>query len=225
MIHEAILGVHSFYMNQSYKLPKQQSEAWYRIKLWGFLTNFIDAGGKLEYQPGETTCRATMLRMNLVRDLETRHQQGPRVDGMITSSITQMEMCAIEAGKVDEGTTGTKVLHDCRKLAKTMKDMFDLICNRCPADCRRQLATFGILLSGANISFVSLRYVDGRYYRLHVESSISFPPTWDDEGIVSPTIITLMTKLVHFKQRVEQMAKDVAVWVQVWQESDDPQDE
>ncbi|KAK3809981.1 MAG: hypothetical protein J3Q66DRAFT_391182 [Benniella sp.] len=34
MIYDAILGVHSFYMNQGYKLPKQQSEAWYRMKLW-----------------------------------------------------------------------------------------------------------------------------------------------------------------------------------------------
>ncbi|KAF9406835.1 hypothetical protein BGZ76_006257, partial [Entomortierella beljakovae] len=57
---------------------------------------------------------------NVDRDLESKYRQVRKLDGVIICLTSQDELCAIEAGKWDSGTTGTKALQDRRKLAKIL---------------------------------------------------------------------------------------------------------
>ncbi|KAF9415424.1 hypothetical protein BGZ76_004799 [Entomortierella beljakovae] len=150
-LFHAMLDITTVYRNSGNKLPLARLEIWYRTKVWGFLANLIDAGGILEFGPGDVMCTASSTMNNVERDLESKYRQGGKLDSVIICSTTRLELCAIEAGRWDSGATGTKVLQDRRKLAKVLKDMFEVICNRSqrPDDVRMELRTYALLISGA----------------------------------------------------------------------------
>ncbi|KAF9424461.1 hypothetical protein BGZ76_003519 [Entomortierella beljakovae] len=218
-LYQLVHSIYTVYEAYNFKLPEGQLEAWYRTKIWGFLANFFDFGGKLELQP-EFTSRASTTRRNIDRNFPDKQQQGKRVDASIICNTTRLELCAIEAGKVDIGPTGTKIMTDGRKLGKIMKDMFDAVCSKCPDDIKHELVIFGMLFSGSRITFLSFQFLGGRFFRINIESSVFFPPTWDNEGIMSTTIISLITKLYCFKERLEEMSKNVAQWSQIHEDSE-----
>ncbi|KAF9299825.1 hypothetical protein BGZ74_008600 [Mortierella antarctica] len=216
-VYQAILDLATVYRSHQYRLPQGKKESWYTTKVWGFLWKIIDAGGVLEYEPGETTSAASSLRKNSERDLESKQSQGRKIDGIVSCSATNLEICAVEAGKLDQGQSGTKILQDSVKMAKVMKDMFDAIHTRSNGseDVKRELRTYGLLISGTRIDFVSFRHLEGRFYRMQTEDSVTLPPVWDEHGVSSKTIVALVYKLMLFKSRVERMAHKIALWVQV----------
>ncbi|KAF9435749.1 hypothetical protein BGZ76_005612, partial [Entomortierella beljakovae] len=80
-------------------------------QIWGFLPVFFGSGGILEFQP-EFTSTASTIRKNIDRKFPGKQISGKRVDASIICSATRLELCAIEAGKIDIGPTGTKILTD-----------------------------------------------------------------------------------------------------------------
>ncbi|KAF9324542.1 hypothetical protein BG006_000437 [Podila minutissima] len=217
VVYQAILDLATVYRSHHYRLPQGKKESWYTTKVWGFLWKIIDGGGVLEYEPGETTSAASSLRKNSERDLESKQSQGRKIDGIVSCSATNLEICAVEAGKLDQGQSGTKILQDSVKMAKVMKDMFDAIHTRSNGseDVKRELRTYGLLISGTRIDIVSFRHLEGRFYRMQTEDSVTLPPVWDEHGVSSKTIVALVYKLMLFKSRVERMAHKIALWVQV----------
>ncbi|KAF9381520.1 hypothetical protein BGX21_002084 [Mortierella sp. AD011] len=119
-------------------------------------------------------------------------------------------------GKIDRGPNGTKILKDSRKLSKILKDMYDIIYCHCERkeEVQKELRVYGLLISGLRMDFVSLRYVRGRYHWMEMEQNILFPPVWDDGGVVSPTITAVLSRLIAFKGRIEQMSEKVTRWTQ-----------
>ncbi|KAG0325571.1 hypothetical protein BGZ99_000454 [Dissophora globulifera] len=217
-LHQAMLDLASVYRNYRYRLPPNKPEAWYRTKIWGFLWKVIDANGILEIDLGEVTSSASSLRKNGERVLETKQFQGRKIDGIVTCCVTNLEICAMEAGKTDQGTNGTKVLQDSVKMAKVLKDMFDAICSQCsaqPESIRRDLRVYGILVSGLRMDFVSFRYLEGRFFRMQTEDTIHLPSAWDDDGIATGTIIASVSKIISFTERMERMSAKITRWTQV----------
>ncbi|KAK3828270.1 MAG: hypothetical protein J3Q66DRAFT_322262 [Benniella sp.] len=207
-LHLTMLTLSTLYRKFDNKLPETQSESWYTNKLWSPLFDLLDSESDwLRLDTGEITSDASSLRKNRDRDLETRHAPGRKIDGIIVCKKSRHELGAIEAGKTDEGASGTKVLKDGRKIAKLLKDMFDNICTTCPrsTDIRKRLRVYGLLVSGPRLEFVSLRYVDGRYYHLKSMKTMTVPALWDESGILA--MLILVKEMLLFKTRLEETAK------------------
>ncbi|KAF9348754.1 hypothetical protein BGX26_012863 [Mortierella sp. AD094] len=208
-LHLSILGFSRLYREYNNELPKYQSEAWYVKRIWDDLINNLVIYGSdwLEFDPGEICSGASSLRQNENRNLETRHACGSKVNGLITCKKSKYEISAIEVGDIDEGSTGTMALKDARKLAKLLKDMFEAICSHCKSeiDIRGELRVYGIIISGLRIQFLSLRYVQVRYYHLKRERTMVVPSNWDENGIRS--ILKLVSMMLLFRERMEAMSK------------------
>lgn len=207
-LHLTMLTLSTLFRKFDNKLPETQSESWHTNKLWSSLFDLLDGESDwLRLDTGEICSEASSLRKNRDRDLETRHAPGRKIDGIIVCKKTRHELGAIEAGKTDEGASGTKVLKDGRKITKLLKDMFDNICTTCPrsTDIRKRLRVYGLLVSGPRLEFVSLRYVDGRYYHLKSMKTMTVPTLWDESGIL--TMLILVKEMLLFKTRLEETAK------------------
>ncbi|KAF9347171.1 hypothetical protein BGX26_001326, partial [Mortierella sp. AD094] len=209
-LHLTMSRFSSLYKHNSNKLPECRLESWFAVKVWDILMELLVTDSEwLDHGPGEISSSASSLRKNKDRSLETRHAPGRKVDGIITCKKFDFncEIGAIEIGKTDDGPTGTKVLKDGRKISKILKDMFDLICVKCknPTVFRSELRVYGLLISGLRVEFLSLRYLEGRYYHLVREETLTVPSSWNDSGIRS--ILILITKMLVFRDRIESMAK------------------
>jgi hypothetical protein len=70
-----------------------------------------------------------------------------------------------------------------------MKDMVDAICNMCANSDIKQhsIQVQELLISGQRVEFLSMKYLQGRYYRLTREQTLTIPTTLDGTSIrVSP---------------------------------------
>ncbi|KAF8951868.1 hypothetical protein BGZ46_003760 [Entomortierella lignicola] len=209
-LYSTMLRLSILYEDCNNALSESQSESWYIKKVWFTLFDSIVSGNTwLDFQPGEVNSSASSSRRNSDRDLGTRFACGGKIDGLFTCKKKKFEMGAVEIGPKDQGATGTKVLKDSRKLAKLLKDMFDHICSIClnPGNIRTQLRVYGFLISGLRVEFVSLKYVDGRFYCLTRERTHSIPTTWDNLSVMS--ILVLVKEFLVFRERMESMAKIV----------------
>ncbi|KAG0212483.1 hypothetical protein BGX28_006250 [Mortierella sp. GBA30] len=208
VVYRAILCLSSLYEDHKNQLPDSKSESWYITEVWAIFMKLLVGGNDLlKYEPGEVCSSASSLRKNNKRQLDTRHSVGRKIDGLVICSQTVYEIGAVEMGKVDEGSTGTKVLKDGIKLAKVLKDMFDIICDQCytTSAIKDKLEVYGILVSGLRVEFVSLRYMRGRFYRLTREHTISIPMTWTERSIRKTLVV--VTKFLQLRKRMETMAK------------------
>ncbi|KAF9944043.1 hypothetical protein BGZ70_005106, partial [Mortierella alpina] len=207
-LYLAMLRLSSLYEEYGLSLPDTHSESWYTTNVWGTFLDLLAAGSEwLEYKPGEVCSTASSLRRNSDRDLESRHAQGRKIDGLIFCKKTQCEVGAVEVGKVDGGATGTKVLKDGRKMAKLLKDMADTICSRMPhkSEARRDFRVFGLLISGLRAQFVTLRYLDGRFCQLQRGRTVALPLTWDEHSIRS--VLVVINEMLLLRGRMEAMAE------------------
>ncbi|KAG0220940.1 hypothetical protein BGW42_008531, partial [Actinomortierella wolfii] len=127
IIHHCLQHLYLIYRKENFVLPLAQTESWYVNRLWSIIGIIFDSDAELSYQPGETISHASTLRKNKGRSFDQRQLVGRRTDGLIIASDTRLEVCVLEAAKKDVGSTSTKALNDTRKLAKSMKDMHDLI--------------------------------------------------------------------------------------------------
>ncbi|KAF9178284.1 hypothetical protein BGZ50_007843 [Haplosporangium sp. Z 11] len=212
-LYRTILCLSCLYEGHGNKLSKSKSESWYATKVWSIFFELLVWGSEwLEFEPGEVYSSASSQRKNKDRELDTRHALGRKIDGLITCGEGQYEIGAVEIGKTDEGTTGTKVLSDGRKLAKLLKDMFDTIGSQClwAGEIKGKLQVYGLLVSGLRVEFVTLRYLEGRFYRLTREHTISIPLKWTEKSI--RRILVVVTEFLLFKNRMETMAKLVEDW-------------
>ncbi|KAF9165745.1 Cysteine protease atg4 [Actinomortierella ambigua] len=83
----------------------------------------------LLYRLAEVHSQASTLRKNghcKAEGIETQ-AVGQKVDGLIVSSSTMLELCVIKAANKDVGQNGTKALSDTRKIANELKNTFDCV--------------------------------------------------------------------------------------------------
>ncbi|KAF9581739.1 hypothetical protein BGW38_001134 [Lunasporangiospora selenospora] len=207
LVHHCIQHLYFIYRKENFLLPREQSEAWYVNKLWSIVSIIFDNGAEIGHQPGETSSQASALRKNKRRSFDDRQLQGRKADGLIIASDTRLELCIIEAARKDAGATSTKALSDTRKMAKSMKDMHDLIRARSAQSIRDKLRTYGMRISGPSITFYSLRQYQGRMYQLCAESTVVFPAQWRD--ITTTNILSVLAKLFAFKKELSRTADQV----------------
>ncbi|KAF9190731.1 hypothetical protein BGZ49_003666 [Haplosporangium sp. Z 27] len=214
--YSSLCDIYQVYQSQNFKIPQRNNESWFRNIFWGFLWKLFALDQKLTFQPGEKSSNASSRQRNMDRsDPTVPLAQGSKVDGIISCDVCQCELCIIEAGAVDSGPNGTKTLTDRIKLAKTLKDTFDSILRKCqrPEEAQRHLTTFGLLISGTRIEFATLRYLDGHFFRYQIESTMTFPGVWLDKRSTS-NIVSLVSKLFIFKERMLQMSDNIITWSQ-----------
>ncbi|KAF9974729.1 hypothetical protein BGZ73_001812 [Actinomortierella ambigua] len=213
-LYYAMMQIYMTYQQENLKLSTSQSESWYITMLWAFLPTIFKMGGRLDHQPGEVVSEASALRKNVDRDLESRRVHGRKLDGVVSCTVTGLELGAIEAAKADAGPQGTKSLSDSRKLAKVMKDMHDRVAAKASDDIRDKLQTFGLLLARNKVTIYTLRRLPGRHYQLVDDGSYTFPITWDARGLGAKAIVALLARLVVLKKEMEEMADRVVEWTQ-----------
>ncbi|KAF9114209.1 hypothetical protein BGX27_011411 [Mortierella sp. AM989] len=212
----SLYDIYQVYQSTNFKIPQEKNESWYRNILWGFLWKLFAFDQKFTFQPGEKSSNASSHQRNKDRsDPKVTLAQGSKVDGIISCDTTHCELCIIEAGAVDVCPNGTKTLKDRIKLAKTLKDMFDSILQKChtPKEAQKHLTTFGILISGPRIQFATLRYLKGHFFRYQIESTLTFPGKWHDARSTS-NIVSLLSNLLVFKERILQMSDNIITWSQ-----------
>ncbi|KAF9918392.1 hypothetical protein FBU30_000226 [Linnemannia zychae] len=208
----AVEQIYFIYWGFRFELPVVQSESWYIFKLWGFLSSLLECHGTLVYQPGEICSAASSLRKNKGRVLGARQLMGRKVDGLVRCVTAGLEICVIEAARSNNGPTETKALCDTRKLAKSMKDIYDAIRGECLINVRDKLVTFGIRISAISLSFYTLRQRPGRFYQLSLEETVSFPPAWDMSGGNTPRILNVVSSVLRFKKQIIEMAQNIQTW-------------
>ncbi|KAI8596635.1 hypothetical protein EDD21DRAFT_438756 [Dissophora ornata] len=146
----AVEHIYKGYSQRNLSIPGKQSESWYLGMMWGFFDHFMGVKDSLDCQPDEICLQASSWRKNKGRSLESKHMMGRKADGVVVASASRLELCVIEAAKSDNGSTGTKALSDTMKLAKSMKDMSDLIRSKSSSDTRDEVVTFGIRVLGCH---------------------------------------------------------------------------
>ncbi|KAF9926765.1 hypothetical protein BGZ65_007144, partial [Modicella reniformis] len=196
LVHYCIGHLCRVYQMNSMSLPREQSEAWYMAKLWGFLNIIFDSDEGLEHQPGEVLCYASGQQIT---------------DGLVLSAHTRLELCIIEAVKKD-GVACTKALLDTRKMAKAMKNMHNEIRAKATESIHSQLITYGIRISGASIALYTLRQRQGRFYQLCNEGTVTFPAKWDSSGVTTKLILSVLEWVLAFKKDMSVMANKFPDW-------------
>ncbi|KAF9575920.1 hypothetical protein EC968_000881 [Mortierella alpina] len=205
--HCCLQLIHLIYSQGGFSLPREQSESWFMQKLWGFMNVLFDSDEQLDHQPGEVSSQASGLRKNKGRTFDERLLTGRKADGLISSAVTRLELCTIEAARKDNGASSTKALTDTRKMAKNMKDMSDMVRSKSVKCVRQSLVTYGIRISAGTIAFYTLRQRTGRFYQLCLESTISFPAIWSSD--TTTTILSVLASLLAFKKELCQMARQI----------------
>ncbi|KAG9320782.1 hypothetical protein KVV02_005056 [Mortierella alpina] len=214
-LFKAMHDIYTVYKCCAFRLPLEEKEAWYMTALWSFLIPFFNQSKSLLYRPGEAVSEASAHRRNASRTLENRRSHGHKIDGLILSTMTQLEFGGIEAARTDDGTQSTKAHMDMRKLAKLLKDMHDCIMSKTEdPSARHELGTFGIQITRCKMTIYRLRKVpvDGPHYQLVDLGSYMFPPVWDERGLVAVAITRLLASLVALKKLMEDMDTKIAIW-------------
>ncbi|KAF9207179.1 hypothetical protein BGZ49_001033 [Haplosporangium sp. Z 27] len=194
------------YEDHNYTLPRSKLEVWYFTNVWGTLLKMLSSGSEWLYsEPGDKCSTASSLSKNKDRNLEVRQASGHKVDYLLLCRKNETELGAIEAGRKDDGPTGTKALEDARESAKILKDMHNAITKKCAKPILKDLRVYGLLISGLRVEFVSMSYIDGRIYRFTREKTYSIPLTWDETGIHS--MLRLINEMLLLRDRLEAMAK------------------
>lgn len=209
-LHRTIYGIWGVFQDEEQDLEQEQLEAFYAQKIWGVLVGVLFKNvPEIKVFRGEKCSLASALRRNAGRDLEVKKALGHRIDGIFASRKTKQEFAAIEAGKKDEGSSGTKLLTDARKLAKLLKDMLDHLVASTPylGSRKEELELLGMLQSGLHVDFVSLDQVCGRFCRLNWERKFTVPCTLDDNGMYQ--ILLLVKELLVFELRIAKVLQIV----------------
>ncbi|KAF9358889.1 hypothetical protein BGX34_008666 [Mortierella sp. NVP85] len=207
LVHHCVQHLYFIYSKGNFLLPREQSEAWFMNKLWGVISIIFDNETELDHQPGETSSQASGLRRNKGRNFDDRQLLGRKTDGLIVASDTRLEICIIEAAKKDAGATSTKALTDTRKMAKTMKDMHDLVRSRSTQNIRSSFKTFGLRISGPSMTCYSLCQRRGRFYQLCAESTVIFPARW--KGSTTTNILSVLAKLLAYRKELSKTADQI----------------
>lgn len=215
-IHLALHLIFVVYRNSQFSLPEESSESFFLQTLWGGINPVIQCDDALKFKPAEVYSKASAIRKNKDRRPEdsTKQALGRKVDGVVASTSTLLELCIIEAANKDHGPNGTKAL------SKVLKDSFDAICSRANTDIRSLLAVYGVRISGASITYYSLRKRKGRFYQMANDGTVTFPAQWNKTTTI--TILTIVASILALRKRVSDMAQQVAQWTASSFELSDP---
>ncbi|KAF9944900.1 hypothetical protein BGZ72_001855 [Mortierella alpina] len=211
-IHLALHLIYVVYRSNQFQLREEASESFFLHTLWGFISTLVQCDETLIFRSAEVHSQASSFRKNKDRRAEgtTRQAVGRKVDGLLLSASTLLELCVFEAARKDASSNGTKALTDTCKLAKVMKDCFDTICGKANTDISPHLVVYGVRIAGASLAFYSMRKRRGRFYQMVKDGTVSFPPKWD--GTTTITILTIVASVMALKNRVSRMAKQVTEW-------------
>ncbi|KAF9932784.1 hypothetical protein FBU30_007291 [Linnemannia zychae] len=108
-----------------------------------------------------------------------------------------------------------KALMDGFKLAKTLKDQLDrirvsLITDK--EDAARQLATYGLLITGRSVSLYKLHVQNGRFYQFTCQGTATLPSNWMPDGDNTASILTVTANLLSFRHQVLDRAIKIRKW-------------
>jgi hypothetical protein len=212
-VHLALHHIYVVYNNYQFTLPEEAPESFYAHTLWGFISMLFLQDKAFIFRTAEVHSHASFLRKNKDRKVEgtTRQAVGRKVDGLVISRSTLLELCVIEMARKDAGPNDTKALRDTRKLSKVLKDSFDAICMKSTKDISSELSVFGLRIASRSITFYTMRKLDGRLYQLCNDGTVSFPLQWDEENTV--TILTMVASIVALRKRMSEMNNKVKEWV------------
>ncbi|KAF9414263.1 hypothetical protein BGZ76_004902, partial [Entomortierella beljakovae] len=178
---------------QEYELKRDLPERVY-MKLWNAILKalWIDSS-VIKFDEGDATSSASTYRRNGVRSIEDTQSRGHKIDAIIWALKANTEFGAVEGGKKNEASYGTKYLNDSVKTAKTLKDMFDIACvnaARHGHDIKCDMEAYGIVTSGLRIEIVILKYLKGRLFYFKRNFVDELPPIlnkttlWTIKGIL-----------------------------------------
>ncbi|KAF9343260.1 hypothetical protein BGX26_006009, partial [Mortierella sp. AD094] len=131
------------------------------LTLWGVFFKVLSKNNRLiDFAQGEISSIASATRRNAGRTRDNRQNGGHKLDGIFYATrASQAEFGAIEGGKKNENSYGTKYLDDGMKLAKALKDMFDNVCAKAAsnrsdvASLKTKIEVYGFLVSGTKLDF------------------------------------------------------------------------
>ncbi|KAF9086229.1 hypothetical protein BGX27_003234 [Mortierella sp. AM989] len=197
-----------------YQCPDSISERKFML-LWSNFFQLLHLNsGVLTFDEGEVYSAASANRKNVDRTRDDRQAVGHKIDGILYCvTASNAEIGAIEGGKKDEGSYGTKCLVDSVKMAKVLKDMFDFACTRAGGNGRdvvsmkKQLETYGFLVSKLRVEFVSFKHLGGRHFYFNREVEHFIPDLLTDEAV--PKICLLAIQFLLWRSRIEATAKEV----------------
>ncbi|KAF9916237.1 hypothetical protein FBU30_001495, partial [Linnemannia zychae] len=128
MILEFMKGILSYYEdngchNQRNVGLSERSESDY-LRLWSLFFRLITKKGDcLRFAEGEISSQASRYRKNFARVIQDRQSGGVKPDGIFYClNAGSLEIGAIEGGKKNEISFGTKILLDSLKMSKLLKD-------------------------------------------------------------------------------------------------------
>ncbi|KAF9085879.1 hypothetical protein BGX27_003313 [Mortierella sp. AM989] len=194
------------------KLPRGLPEKAY-LRLWGIFFRVLSKNCRLvRLAEGEISSTASAIRRNEGRTRDDRQNGGHKLDAIFyVTRASDSEFGAVEGGKKNENSYGTKYLTDGLKLSKSLKDMFDNICTRALSNgsdvnsLKSTLQVYGFLVSGEKIEFLTLRSFGGRYYFMD-KISEHFLPTQLHEDTFSK-IRNLLQEFLSIGKRMEKTSK------------------
>ncbi|KAF9199426.1 hypothetical protein BGZ49_010464 [Haplosporangium sp. Z 27] len=194
------------------ELSKELSERSYS-ELWGVFFQVISkSNGRIKLLEGEVSSTASALRRNAGRTLGDYQKAGHKIDTIFyVSRASDSEFGAVEFGKKNESSYGTKYLVDSVKLSKVLKDMFDCICTRAIANrsnvnsgLKSKLQIYGFLVSGKRLEFWVLRHFGGRFYMTKKISEHVLPAQLHEETFSK--IRRLLVEFLMIRVRMEETA-------------------
>ncbi|KAF9112444.1 hypothetical protein BGX27_003366, partial [Mortierella sp. AM989] len=192
---------------QEFELLDGLSERTY-LRLWNIIFKALWINGEvLKLDEGEISSSASACRRNGVRSLEDRQSGGHKIDGILTAAKAKTEIGAIEGGKKNESSYGTKYLTDGVKTAKTLKDMFDMACSKAALNgnlIKNDLEVYGYLVSGLRIEFVTFKYFGGRFFLFKRNYTDDLPPILNNNTIWK--VKRVLEEFLLMRKRMEDMA-------------------
>ncbi|KAG0270608.1 hypothetical protein DFQ27_002599 [Actinomortierella ambigua] len=211
LVHELVNCLYRMYRRNEFTLPGTKSKSWYQENVWIVLHELLNVEDTISYTPGEYHSRAS----------GEYKWAGRGIHGVIVSVAPQLGLGAVKATEADHaGPNSAEALHGRLKLAKTMKDQFDEICDASAANIDKILAaspslerpnqtpltTYGLLVSGGSISFYSLQHRRGRFYQLCCEGTATPPSVWTSDGRTTARILSVVSSLLCFRRQTMAMA-------------------
>ncbi|KAF9086653.1 hypothetical protein BGX27_003144 [Mortierella sp. AM989] len=200
------------------KLPRGLPERTY-LGLWGIFFRVLSKNCKLvKLSEGEISSTASAIRRNAGRTRDDRQNGGHKLDAIFyVTRASDAEFGAVEGGKKNENSYGTKYLSDGEKLSKALKDMFDNICTKAVSNrsdvtsLKSTLEVYGFLVSGEKLEFLTLRYFGGRFYMLQKISEHFLPTHLHMDTFAK--IRNLLNEFLLIRKRMEESAQSITSYV------------
>ncbi|KAF9085823.1 hypothetical protein BGX27_003360 [Mortierella sp. AM989] len=184
------------------------------LTIWGvFFRAALSKNSRLiKFTQGEISSGASATRRNTGRKINSGRQNGGhKLDSILYVPLaSDTEFGAVEGGRKNENSYGTKYLTDGMKLAKALKDQFDNACAKAAsnlsdvASFKKKIEVYGFLVSGAKLDFVTLRYFGGRFFLFKKISEVHLPIDLHERSFSK--IRNILIQFLLIRMRMEETA-------------------